>query len=196
MRRCRLRAGTRVPRARQIEEVAHDRDAVLGQDALRVELHAVDRQGAVRQAHDQAVAGLRRDGEVGRAIVPLDDQRVIARGLEGAVDAAKHRLAAMLDLRHLAVHRQGRARDRAAEGLPDGLQAEADAEGGDLAARRGAPDRGRCRPRWACRARARARWRPARRPERRRWSARRCGPPPRRSTSGPSRCTRFQVKLS
>ena len=46
------------PGSREIEEILHDRDAVLREDALRMELHAVDRQGSVRQRHDQAVAGL------------------------------------------------------------------------------------------------------------------------------------------
>ena len=45
----------------------------------------------------------------------------------------------MLDLGDLAVHRQWRPRDLAAEGLTDGLQAEADAEDRDLAARLAGP---------------------------------------------------------
>ena len=57
---CARTAGTRVPRPRQIEEVLQNGLAVLGGDAFRVELHAVHRQIAVRQAHDQPVLAGRR----------------------------------------------------------------------------------------------------------------------------------------
>ena len=61
----------------------------------------------------------------------LDHQRVIARRLERAVDAAEHACALVLDLGELAVHRHRRAHDLAAERLADRLMAEADAEDRD-----------------------------------------------------------------
>src|SRR3546814_6378682 len=67
----------------ELQEVVQQRVALLRGDALRMELHAVDRQGPVLQAHDHAVVGGRRDlqpvvGE-GRRI---DGERVVARGGE------------------------------------------------------------------------------------------------------------------
>src|SRR5208283_706468 len=64
----------------------------------------------------------------------LDDERMIARRLEGPVNAAKDRLAAVQYRRHLAVDRQGRAHHLAAESLADRLMPQADAEDRDLAA--------------------------------------------------------------
>ena len=45
------------PSLRKIQEIPQDRGAMLGGDALRVELHAMHRQLAMRQRHDQPVAG-------------------------------------------------------------------------------------------------------------------------------------------
>src|SRR6185312_5464410 len=98
-----------------------------------MELHAVDRQLAVSQAHDQAVVGLGGDLEATRKRGPLDDQRVITRGREAGRDVLENALAAVADLAEFAMHRDRPADDLAAEGLPDGLVAEADAEDGDLA---------------------------------------------------------------
>src|SRR3546814_15096467 len=47
----------------ELQEVVQQRVALLRGDALRMELHAVDRQGPVLQAHDHAVVG----GQIGRA---------------------------------------------------------------------------------------------------------------------------------
>ena len=60
--------------------------------------------------------------------VALDHQRMVARRLERAVDAAKHARALMPHLGKLAMHRLRRAHDVAAERLADRLMAEADAE--------------------------------------------------------------------
>ena len=67
--------------------------------------------------------------------VALDHQRMVARRLERAVDAAEDAVALVADLGELAVHRQRRAHDLAAEGLADRLVAEADAEDRDRSAR-------------------------------------------------------------
>src|SRR5258705_2880356 len=53
---------------------------------------------------------------------------MVARRPKRAVDAAKDALAAMADLGQLAMHRQGRTHDVAAEGLADRLMAETDAQ--------------------------------------------------------------------
>ncbi len=64
------------------QEIGQDGVAVLAGDALRVELHAEDRQRAVAQAHDQPVLGPGgRHQRVGQR-VPLDDQAVVARRVE------------------------------------------------------------------------------------------------------------------
>ena len=58
------RAGARVAAARahagQLEEVGEQRVAVLGGDALGMELHAVHGMRLVLQAHDEAVGASRR----------------------------------------------------------------------------------------------------------------------------------------
>ena len=56
--------------------------AVLGRDALGMELHAVHRQACVREPHHQAVVGLGDDRKLGRQGRALDHQRMIARRLE------------------------------------------------------------------------------------------------------------------
>ena len=76
-----------------LEEVGEQRMAVLGGDALGMELHAVHRMRLVLQAHDDAVGRLGRDLEhVGQALA-LDDQRMIARHLEALGQALEHALA-------------------------------------------------------------------------------------------------------
>src|SRR6185503_13575990 len=68
-----------------LQEVGEQRVAVLGGDALGVELHAVHGMRLVLQAHDQA--SLRRgrlgcDGEAPGQARALHDERMIARHLE------------------------------------------------------------------------------------------------------------------
>src|SRR5579883_3266785 len=114
--------------AGEIEKIAQHDAAMLGENALRVELHAVNRRRAMRETHDQAVLGLGGDFEFRRRRFAVDDQRVIARRLERAVDAAKHAASIMRNARQLAMHGQGRADDLGAERLADRLMAETDAE--------------------------------------------------------------------
>ena len=55
-----------------------------------MELHALDRELAVAQAHDEAVLGLGADLEhVGHGVA-LDDERVVAGGGERGGHAAEH----------------------------------------------------------------------------------------------------------
>src|SRR5690606_5197472 len=64
-----------VPARGDIEEVAHHGRAMLGEDALGVELHPVQRQPAVRHAHDETVLALGSDGKVRRAALAGHDER-------------------------------------------------------------------------------------------------------------------------
>src|ERR1700690_612299 len=116
-----------VPGGGEIEKILQYQMAVLGGDTLGMELHAVHRQGGMRQAHHQTVVGFGVDGELARHAGAFDHERMIARGVERPVDAAENAGAAVLDLEHLAVRRR-RAHDFAAERLSDRLVAEEDAE--------------------------------------------------------------------
>src|SRR5262252_4140854 len=77
-----------VPLCGDIEKILQHQRTVLGRDALGMKLHAVDRQYHVRETHDEVVR-LRCDTQISRHARAIDDQRVIARGLERPVDAAK-----------------------------------------------------------------------------------------------------------
>ncbi len=55
--------------------------AVVGEDALRVELHAFDIECSVTHAHDHSVGGFGGDFEAVGKGVAFDDERVIAGGL-------------------------------------------------------------------------------------------------------------------
>ena len=61
----RLRASGRgIPGGGDIEEILQHQVPVIGRNALGMELHAMDGQPAVGEAHDQAVGGLRGDTRV------------------------------------------------------------------------------------------------------------------------------------
>ena len=141
--------------------------AVLGGDALGMELHAVHGVALVLHAHDEAVGGLGRDLErVGQARA-LDDQRMVARRREVLRDAVEDALAGMVHLGSLPCIRRRRADDPAAIGLADRLVAEADAEDRHLRPARSISSR-QMPARSGCKARARARWPRAPRPAPRR----------------------------
>ena len=107
-----------------------------GQERLGVELHALDGQRLVAHAHDLVLRRSRavtsRQSGTRRA---LDHQRVVARRLERVRQPGEHALAVVVDRRRLAVHDPRGAHDLAAEGLADGLVAQADAQDRDLARR-------------------------------------------------------------
>ena len=111
-----------------LDEILQQLVPVLGEQRLRMELHAFDREAAVAQAHDLAILGLGADLEAGGQRRALDDQRVIAGGDELIFDAGENPRAIMADARSLAVHHLLRAHHLAAERLADGLVAEAHAE--------------------------------------------------------------------
>ena len=106
-----------------------------------MELHALDRELAVAQAHHQPVLGLGGDLEHVGHRVAGDDERVVARRGERVRQPGEHAGVRVADLRRLAVHHVRRAHDRAAVQLADALQAEAHAEHGDAPLAE-VPDRG------------------------------------------------------
>ena len=158
------------------QEVGDQLVTAAGEDALGVELHALDVVMAVAHAHHRAVVSGGRDGELGGDRVGDEGQRVVARPGQRRRQAGEHTAAVVGDLRRLAVHQRRRPGDRGAVGVADRLMAEAHAEHRDVPRRRtpARRRRGSRRPRAdpgrvrAARHRVRGRWRP-----RRRW--RRCG---------------------
>src|ERR1700722_3731000 len=79
--------GRFVPGRGDVEKVLQHEMPMLGRNALGMELHAMNRQPPMRKAHDQAVFGFGRDGEIIRQGRALDDQGMIAGGLERGIDA-------------------------------------------------------------------------------------------------------------
>ena len=100
----------------------------------------------VSEPHDEAVLGIRRHGQILGQARALDHERMVARRLEGRVDAAEDAGAGMADRGELAVHRRRRAHHPAAESVADRLMAEADAEDRDCCRLPPQSGRGRCRP--------------------------------------------------
>src|SRR3546814_1211525 len=72
------------------QEIVEHLVTVLGGDAFRVELHAMDGQIAVTHAHDEAVGAGRVHHQRIRQAFRLDDQRVIARRGEGRGKAREY----------------------------------------------------------------------------------------------------------
>src|SRR3954447_20419807 len=109
-----------------IHEVAQQRAALVGEHRLGVELHALGRQLAVADGHDDpSPAG--GDLEcVGQRLL-VHDERVIPAHGQWRGNVREDRAPVVLDRRRLAVHRQV-ADDGAAEGLRERLVAQADAE--------------------------------------------------------------------
>ncbi len=117
----------------KLQEVAQQGVAILRGDALGMELHPMHRQGAVGEAMMSPSSVLRGHVQhVGQGAA-IDDERMIARRLEGVVEAAEHGAALVMDRAHLAVHGKRRADHVAAEHLADGLVAQAHAEQRPLA---------------------------------------------------------------
>ena len=82
----------------------------------------------MRERHDQSVGRRGGDPQAGGQSLAFNDKRVVARGLERAVNSAKNRFALVFYRRHLAVNGQRRAHHLAAKALPDRLMAKTDAE--------------------------------------------------------------------
>ena len=109
---------------------------MLRRDALRVELHPEQRQGAVAQPHDQPVLGPGCGFQHRRQGAALDDQAMVARRLERARQAGEDVGPTMLDTADLAVHRARRTLHHAAECLAESLVAETNAKHWDPPGRR------------------------------------------------------------
>jgi hypothetical protein len=102
------------------------RVAVLGEDRLGVELHALQRrraggQRAVAHAHDLAVVGAGADLQLGGQRLALDGQRVVADDAEALGQPAVDAGAVVVDDARLAVHLHLRAHDAPAQCRADGL---------------------------------------------------------------------------
>src|SRR5665213_3921052 len=102
--------------------------AVFRCDAFGMKLDAMHGMRFVHHALYDAVAACRGHFEIGRHTVRRDSQRVIARGLEIIVKAAKDAFAGVMNARNLAMHRFRRAHDPAAIHLADRLVTEAHAK--------------------------------------------------------------------
>src|SRR6185437_5111592 len=116
-----------------VEEIRQQLLAGQGEDALGVELYALNGELAVADRHDGVVGGAGGDLEAFGHRGRINDQRVVAGGGEGLGQAAEDGLAVVLDHAGLAVHQHLGADDAGAKGLTDALMAEADAEDGDAA---------------------------------------------------------------
>src|SRR6266542_537624 len=122
------------------QEVAEDRDAVGGEHRFRVELHRIERQAPMAQAHDDAVIAPRADLDRFGKRRRVDHQRVVP-GRDGRIQYAGEDPAPVVsDHRRLPVPRLGSAHDAGAERHGHALEAEADAQGPDPPLRRAAYD--------------------------------------------------------
>ena len=127
--------------ALHFQKIADHLVTALGEHALGVELHALDGQRAMAQAHDDGgssfagavdLGSAGGDGERVRKRIFGDDERVIAGAGERRGQRFEDALAVVGDGAGFAVHELMGTNDLAAEGFADGLVAETDAEDGSL----------------------------------------------------------------
>ena len=126
------------PNARsQTEKVLHQFLPSVRQHAFGMELNAFQWEFLVAEAHDHAGAvtfdGVRADLEIGWQAFFVDDQRVVACGSHGRVDAAEDGFAVVLDAAGFPVHQVFGADDLAAEGFAHCLVSQANTEYRSLA---------------------------------------------------------------
>ena len=112
----------------------HHGVAVLGEDALGVELHTPDRQFLVPQAHDFTLLRLGGDLQTVRQRLAFDNERMVARGDVGRGDVFEQVIAVVCHGGRFAVHHPVVHHDFAAEGVADALVSETDAHDRQLAA--------------------------------------------------------------
>src|SRR6267378_2601339 len=114
------------------EEIRHQFLPLIRQHALGMELHTLNREILMSQAHDDAGSVFVRspcaDFQIAWQILLGDDQRMVAGRGHRRGQAAKDGLAIVLDLTGFAVHQVLRAHHLPAEGRADGLVSEADSE--------------------------------------------------------------------
>src|SRR5262249_5938158 len=103
------------------EEVLYQPEPGPCEHRFGVELDAPGLVLLVSQRHDLAFRRPGHDLERRRQALALDDQRMVARGLEGVVDPGEEAAALVQDRAGLAVHQARRAHDLAAVGLAQAL---------------------------------------------------------------------------
>ena len=103
-----------------------------------MELHALEAEFPVAQAHDDAIGGFGGNLQVAWKRFALDDERVVARRCEWLCEVFKNTTAVVLDFAGLAVHQFLRADDASTESRSDGLMAKAHTEDRNVAGE--APD--------------------------------------------------------
>src|SRR3972149_2820935 len=96
------------PHPRHPEEIPQNLFARQREDRLGVKLYTLNEVLAGAEAHHGTVLEGRADPPRGRQPVPLDDQRVVARGLKRTGNAFEDGTAVVEDARDLPMHR-GRA---------------------------------------------------------------------------------------
>ena len=121
-----------------LRKLANSSWTLLGQDGLGVELHALDIQGLVAQAHDLVHRAVLELGpgshfQAVRQRLALDHQRVVAGHGQRLVEAGEHALVLVENRTGLAVHHLTGAHHVAAEGLTNALVTQAHAEDRQLA---------------------------------------------------------------
>lgn len=123
-----LGAGHRILVTAQLQPVRQKPVAALGEHALRVELHAEQRQIAMRQRHHRSVLGPGGHDDLGGQIGCRKGEGMVSTRLERRGDAGEQGRPVVRDLRDHAVHEFGRCGDRSPERLADRLMPEAHTE--------------------------------------------------------------------
>src|SRR5215204_5238903 len=113
------------------QEVLQEVVAASGQDALGVELDALDGVFAVPDAHYRTVFGAAGDEKAFRDRLWFDHERMVACRLEALGKAFVDPTAVVHNPRRLAVYWLA-AHYLGTKSLPDGLVAEADTKGGNI----------------------------------------------------------------
>src|SRR6185312_13134516 len=98
------------------------------EDRLRMELHCLNRQIAMPDAHDNAVVGFGRHFKTRRQNRPLREKRMITAYLEPLRQALEYALTLMRHHRRFPVHRIIQHPEFPAKCLNDSLQAKAHAK--------------------------------------------------------------------
>src|SRR5229473_7858075 len=114
------------------QEIRHQFLPLVRQHALRMELHALNREFLMSQAHDDAGSVFVRspcaDFQIVWQPILSDNQRMIAGCGHRRRQAAKDGLAIMLNLTGFAVHQVLRANYLPTEGCANRLVSKADSE--------------------------------------------------------------------
>ena len=87
-----------------------------------MELQAFDAVFLVPNAHDEAVACLRRNDKALGAGFPVNDQAVVSRGSKRIGNAGEQLFAIVNDFRYFPVHEVRRPDNGTAERISDGLR--------------------------------------------------------------------------